>query len=147
MPEDRLHRELADLAQASRAELITRWRRLLKSEPPRYASLELLRWAAAYAMQERALGGLSASAKRQLAAIARGEKRSHSKPAIRVKPGTRLLREWHGATHEVIVTDTGFVWEGRTYRSLSAVAQAISGAKWSGRRFFGLVSRSGAQDG
>lgn len=83
-------------------------------------------------MQERAFGGLLASAKRQFAAIARGEPPSRSKPAIRIKPGTRLLREWHGTTHEVIVTDTGFVWEGRTYRSLSSVAQAISSPSGAG---------------
>jgi hypothetical protein len=85
--------------------------------------------------------------KRQLRAIARGEKPSRTGKPVRIKPGTRLLREWHGTTHEVIVTDTGFVWEGRTHRSLSAVAQAITGAKWNGRRFFGLAKERGRPDG
>ena len=111
----------------------------MKREPPRYASVEFLRFVAAYVLQERALGGLSPKAKRQLEAIARGEKPAQAAGQIRIKAGSRLLREWHGTTHEVIVTDKGFVWEGRTYKSLSAVAQAISGAKWNGPRFFGLI--------
>lgn len=93
MAEDRLQRELAELAGASRDLLIKRWRRLMKCEPPRYASIEFLRRAAAYAVQERALGGLSSSAKRQLTAIARGEKPTRATGQIRIKPGARLLRE------------------------------------------------------
>ena len=139
MREDKLQRDLAELAGASRDELIKRWRRFYKCEPPRYASMVFLRRAVAYALQERLLGGLPASLKRQLRSIARGETTSLPRDQIRIKPGTRLLREWHGTTHEVIVTDTGFVWEGRTHKSLSAVAQSITGAKWNGRRFFGLT--------
>jgi hypothetical protein len=139
MAVDRLQRELAEIAIASRHQLIERWRRLMKRDPPRYASVEFLRFVAAYVLQERVLGGLSPKAKRQLVAIARGEKPAQATGQIRIKPGSRLLREWHGTTHEVIVTDKGFVWEGRTYKSLSAVAQAISGAKWNGPRFFGLI--------
>jgi len=147
MSTEDLREALAELASASRHNLIERWRRLYRCEPPRHASLEFLRRAAAYAIQEREFGGLPAAARRELAAIAKGEKPSRSKGQIRIKPGTRLLREWHGTTHEVIVTDKGFVWEGMTYRSLSAVAQAISGAKWSGHRFFGLVKRRGGRNG
>ena len=139
MREEKLQRDLTELASASRDELIERWWRLYKCEPPRYASMALLRRAAAYALQERAFGGLPVSVKRQLRSIARGDTPSQPRDQIRIKPGTRLLREWHGTTYEVIVTDTGFVWEGRTHKSLSAVAQAITGAKWNGRRFFGLT--------
>lgn len=147
MAVDRLQRELAEIAIASRHQLIERWRRLMKREPPRYASVEFLRFVAAYAVQERALGGLSPTAKRQLIAISRGQKPTQATGQIRIKPGSRLLREWHGTTHEVIVTDRGFVWEGRTYKSLSAVAQAISGAKWNGPRFFGLVKERDRTNG
>ena len=78
-------------------------------------------------------------------AIAKGEPVSAQASRIKIKPGARLLREWHGTTHEVIVTDQGFVWDGATYRSLSAIAFAITGAKWNGYRFFGLVKgRRGA---
>jgi len=147
MAVDRLERELAEIAIASRNQLIERWRWLMKREPPRYASVEFLRFVAAYAVQERALGGLSLTVKRQLVVIARGEKPTQATGQIRVKPGCRLLREWHGTTHEVIVTDMGFVWEGRTYKSLSSVAQAISGAKWNGPRFFGLVKERDRTNG
>jgi Protein of unknown function (DUF2924) len=147
MSEDKLRRELAELADASRDELIERWRWLTKREPPRYASMEFLRRAAAYAMQEREFGGLPQSAKRQLQAAARGEKLTKPIGQHNIKPGARLLREWHGTTHEVIVTDNGFIWEGYTYRSLSAVAQAISGVKWNGPRFFGLAKERGSTNG
>lgn len=60
-----------------------------------------------------------------------------------LEPGTRLVREWNGSTHVVEVTERGFVWNGQAYRSLSAVARAITGARWSGPRFFGLGLRDG----
>jgi hypothetical protein len=53
-------------------------------------------------------------------------------------PGTRLIREWHGQTHLVDVLEKGMLYQGRTYRSLSEVARVITGARWSGPRFFGL---------
>ena len=55
-----------------------------------------------------------------------------------MKPGTRLVREWNGRTYHVEVVADGFVWNGRTHRSLSAIAREITGAQWSGPRFFGL---------
>lgn len=57
--------------------------------------------------------------------------------------GTRLLREWHGVEHAVTVLADGFEWEGRPYRSLSAIARAITGTRWNGWTFFGLKHRSG----
>ena len=136
---------LIALEAASREELIKQWRRFYKSEPLRYASRDFLVRAISYAMQEREFGGLSASARRELLAIAKGEPMSAKGARVKIKPGTRLLREWHGSTHEVIVTDPGFVWDGAMYRSLSAIAFAITGAKWNGYRFFGLVKgRRGA---
>jgi hypothetical protein len=80
-------------------------------------------------MQEQELSGLPASARRELLAIAKGKPVSAQASRVRIKPGTRLLREWHARTHEVIVTDQGFAWEGVAYRSLSAIAFAITGAK------------------
>jgi len=147
MPEHKLQRELIELAGASRDELIEHWRRLTRREPPRYASIDLLRRASAYAMQEREFGGLPQSVKRQLQAAARGETLMKRIGSIRIKPGARLLREWHGTTHEVIVTENGYVWEGHTYKSLSAVAQAISGVKWNGPRFFGIAKERGNTNG
>ena len=145
--EDKVGLALRALDVASRADLVRQWRRLYRSEPPRYASLDFMRRAVVYAVQEQALGGLPKCAQRKLLAIAGGRQPAGATPAIRIKPGTRLLREWSGTTHEVLVTDKGFVWEGMTYRSLSAVASTITGAKWSGQRFFGLVRGRGGQDG
>ena len=59
-----------------------------------------------------------------------------------LKPGGRLLREWNGVTHVVEVTETGFLWNGETWRSLSAIARAITGTHWSGPRFFGLTGKA-----
>ena len=55
-----------------------------------------------------------------------------------LRPGTRLVREWNGRTHVVDVSEDGFAFDGKTYRSLSAIAKRITGAHWSGPRFFGL---------
>ena len=59
-------------------------------------------------------------------------------PPISLKPGTRLVREWRGATHMVLIHADGIEWRGQRYRSLSVVARKITGARWSGPRFFGL---------
>jgi Protein of unknown function (DUF2924) len=143
--ERELSQALRALEAASREELIRQWRRFYKSEPLRYASCEFLVRAISYALQEQEFGGLRTPARRELLAIAKGEPVSAQASRIKIKPGTRLLREWHGMTYEVLVTDQGFVWDGATYRSLSAIALKITGAKWNGHRFFGLVKgRRGA---
>ena len=141
--DDKIGQALRELEKASRGTLAAQWRRHYRSEPPRYASVEFMRQAIAYAIQERELGGLPASAQRELLAIAKGTKPAGTSSTIKIKPGTKLLREWDGTTHEVLVTDKGFVWNGATYGSLSAVAMAITGAKWSGQRFFGLLKKRG----
>ncbi len=140
----KLDQALRALEAATREDLLREWRRLYKSEPPRCGSRDFLVRAISYALQERELGCLPASVRRALLAIATGNPASLQAPRPRIKPGTRLLREWHGTTHEVLVTDQGFVWDGATYRSLSAIAAAITGAKWNGPRFFGLTGRGGA---
>jgi hypothetical protein len=144
--DDKIGQALRELEEASRGTLVAQWRRHYRSGPPRYASVEFMRQAIAYAIQERELGGLPASAQRELLAIAKGTKPAGTSSKIKIKPGTKLLREWDGKTHEVLVTDKGFVWNGVTYGSLSAVAMAITGAKWSGQRFFGLLKKRGGQD-
>ena len=144
--DDKVGQALRELEKASRGALVAQWRRHYRSEPPRYASVEFMRQAIAYAIQERELGSLAASAQRELLAIAKGTQSTATSSKIKIKPGTKLLREWDGNTHEVLVTDKGFVWQGTTYSSLSAVAMAITGVKWSGQRFFGLLKKRGGQD-
>ena len=63
----------------------------------------------------------------------------HPRRAVRLQPGTRLLRDWHGQRHEVVVLEEGSQYDGKTFRSLSAVARAITGSYWSGNRYFGLT--------
>jgi len=100
--------------------------------------------AVAYRLQEQILGGLQPELRRQLRAIA-GRARHGGEPALaapRLKPGTKLLRDWQGHAHEVLVSDEGFVWQQARYRSLSQIARAITGTRWSGPVFFGLKSRT-----
>jgi hypothetical protein len=92
-------------------------------------------------MQELAYGGLSKRTQRRLIALTK-ELRSNgsivSDPRPRIRSGARLLREWRGRTHTVVVTEDGFEYAGKSYSSLSKIAQTITGAHWSGPRFFGL---------
>ncbi len=132
-------RELADLP---RPDLTERWQQLYRAEAPKGISRPLLIRAVAYGMQVRRYGGLKPAVRRQLRKVADGGSAgaaANVKPA-KFAPGMRLIREWNGSSHVVEVVDGGFVWNGQRYGSLSAVARAITGARWSGPRFFGLES-------
>jgi Protein of unknown function (DUF2924) len=102
-------------------------------------------------MQEKALGGLKPSTRRLLAKVAAdasARRKIEVAPEPALKPGTVLLREWHGTQHQVIVRADGIVFQGKHYKSLSQVAYRITGTKWSGPRFFGLgVNRQEQIDG
>lgn len=126
------------LPDCSRRELEEQWRALWGTEPPRHGSREFLIRAVAYGTQAQAFGGLDAKTVKLLqnanAANGARSKRRRS----RLSKGSKLFREWHGETHEVLVLDKGFAWRGETYPSLSAIARAITGAHWNGWSFFGL---------
>ena len=97
--------------------------------------------AVAYKMQVAAYGGLSAATKRRLREIAiavRKGDRTGVTGGVQIKPGTQLIRHWQNTTHTVVVLGDGFALDGRTYRSLSAVARAITGTNWNGYAFFGI---------
>jgi hypothetical protein len=121
------------------------WCQLYKTETTPRLSRELLVRAVAYRMQEVAAGGPRLELQRQLRHIAL-ELQQTGRVSIRprLKSGTRLMREWRGQSHEVLVLDDGFSWEGSHYRSLSAVARKITGTAWSGPLFFGLRSNRSA---
>ena len=142
---DRVSEALARLPTASRADLRAEWLRLYGCDPPPKLRRELLMAAIAYRLQEQAFGGLRPELRRQLRSIAE-QARGGGEPTVTVapsiKPGTRLLREWQGRTHEVLVGDDGFVWQETRYRSLSQIARAITGTRWSGPVFFGLRTRA-----
>ena len=130
---------------ASLDELRREWRRLYRSEPPRI-SRDLLMRGIGYRLQEIQHGGLGKSTRRKLKTLAkmfRTTGRVAPDPGLSLKPGARLVREWHGRTHTVTVTEDGFEYAGMSYPSLTKVARKITGAHWSGPRFFGLV-RAGA---
>jgi hypothetical protein len=108
-------------------------------------SRDLFLRALAYNVQERAEGGLSKAALRRLAKLADSNDRgvqATAPPAPRLRPGTRLVREWHGEVHQVIVLDNGFDFRGNRYPSLSRIAHEITGTRWSGPLFFGLRNRA-----
>lgn len=138
-----LAHEIALLRQATSADLRKRWRVLYRTELPWRISRDLLIRALAYRIQEKALGGLKPSTRRLLAKVATdASARQPIKVAPRptLKRGTVLLREWHGTQHQVIVREDDIVFQGKSYKSLSEVAYRITGTKWSGPRFFGLVT-------
>jgi Protein of unknown function (DUF2924) len=136
-----LAHEIAALRQATPADLKERWRTLYGSEAPRRISRDLVVRALAYRMQEQALGGLKPSTRRLLAKVAAAASEHRPirvAPRPTLKPGTVLLREWHGTEHQVIIREDGLIFRGKPYKSLSEVAYRITGTKWSGPRFFGL---------
>jgi hypothetical protein len=135
---------LARLSELTIFELRGEWRRLHRMPPPMRLSRDLLIRGIIYQLQERAYGGLSTATARKLEQ-AGADSLSHGAltpaPPISLRPGTRLVREWHGVTHMVLIHADGIEWRGQRYRSLSVVARKITGARWSGPRFFGLRQR------
>src|SRR5262249_58860615 len=114
---------------------------LYVGRPRMRLSRDLLMRGITYKLQERLLGGLSWSILRKLERLSLDSKGSAAQkpaPPISLKAGTRLVREWRGATHTVLVQAQGFEWNGRRYRSLTIIAHEITRAHWSGPRFFGL---------
>ena len=138
-------RQLTELQDMPYAALKERWRSLYGAEPPAYKRAHMIR-RLAYRIQELAYGGLSDETKAELEQIAEDDERQRQggrterrKPkSTHPLPGTRLVREWNGQRHEVTTVEGGFEYAGRKYRSLSAIAKAITGAHWSGPQFFGL---------
>ena len=137
--------DLNNLRNLDRNSLIQEWRKRFRSSPPKYTSSQFLKLALSYELQCRRSGGLSAEVKRGLRSVLVNGKvvdASNPAPGSSVTPllsaGTELIREWNGRNYQVQVTDDGFLLDGKKYRSLSAIARKITGARWSGPRFFGL---------
>jgi len=124
-----------------RAALIAAWAEIFGTPVPKSLSKTFLRRFLATELQTRRFGGLSRQAR---AALARPVVQISRPKTPALQPGGRLLREWNGVTHVVDVTADGFHWKGQTHRSLSAIARKITGAHWSGPRFFGLTGKAGS---
>ncbi|API59311.1 hypothetical protein BSL82_08300 [Tardibacter chloracetimidivorans] len=135
----KLDQELAALATMSLAQLRGEWVSTFGEDAPDLPG-SMLRRVIAYRLQESVLGGLPVHARRMLEIVAEGGADLPA-PPIQLKPGSRLLREWNGKLHTVMVEADGFTFGGKRYASLSHVAEAITGAHWSGPRFFGLKRR------
>jgi len=136
-----LENEIGSLAGLPTHELRIAWRRLCRTQPPRCMPRDLMIRALAYRMQERAHGGLAPAMKRKLRSLVAEIERKGAQvfdPGVVLKPGTRLVREWAGQTHTVIVIEDGFDYDGERYPSLTKIAARITGAHWSGPRFFGI---------
>jgi hypothetical protein len=133
---------LEGVEDLSSTELREEWARCHGAPAPNL-SAELLRSGIAYRLQEKRHGGISRETKRILlhtsrtAACAPGVNPAKP-PQRKLTPGTRLVRDWHGAGHTVTVLDEGFEYEGQTWRSLTAIAKVITGTHRNGPRFFGL---------
>jgi hypothetical protein len=139
-------RRLEALCDLTPDELRKEWRRLYRSQPPRL-SRDLLIRAIAHRIQELRYGGLSKVIRRKLALLAEARDSGAEiakEGAQRIRAGTRLVREWNGLAHTVVVEEDGFSYAGQSYRSLSAIAREITGARWSGPRFFGLTNERAA---
>ena len=130
------------LAAMRKSELKIEWRRHYGTDPPDI-SAGLLRAGIAYRLEEKAHGALPRSLQKELRRIAAGAF-SRQRAAGRLKPGTRLVRSWNKRTIVVLVTEEGFRFEDRDYGSLSEIARDITGARWSGPRFFGLTRQGKA---
>lgn len=130
---------IAELGNLTREDLVALWVKMFKHPPPKAVKRGLLERAIAHHLQGRRLGGLKPETRRSLLSIAAdAESKVGVAPSTSLKPGSRLVREWHGKPYQVNVTDTGFEWDGNECASLSTIAKVITGAKWSGPRLFGL---------
>src|SRR5712671_3819240 len=136
-----LETEIGQLPALSLLELRNRWKILFGHSAPKSLRRNFLARAVAYQMQVEAYGGLSVATKRRLREIANAVRNGDANAipgSSRIKPGTQMIRQWQKTTHTVTALVEGFEWNGRTYKSLSAVANAITGTNWNGFAFFGI---------
>ena len=124
---------IADIDVMDRSECLERWRETFGRPPPKYLSPQFMKRVLIGEMQNRELGGASVKTTRRLNQIASGKA-----PPITAKPGSHLIREWNGRTYQVEIVDDGYIMDEKRWRSLSAIARHITGAHWSGPRFFGV---------
>jgi len=140
-PDSDIKKEVDTLSSFNTGALKHKYLELYGVKSPKRLSREFLMQAIAYKLQEDSFGGMSRAHKRKLSALVRKFEKGEGissplKPLY--KSGTRLIREWQGVSHSVTVMEKGFEYEGKQYNSLSAIAREITGARWSGPRFFGV---------
>jgi Protein of unknown function (DUF2924) len=140
-----LEDEIARVRDLDISGLRARWRSVFRRKAPDHLPRHLLLRMIAYRLQAERLGGLDRDTQRFLDRVAEGNRKGDEHPASGhrrsghgLQPGTILVREWDGKSQRVTVLEDGFAWNGTTYRSLSEIAFAMTGTRWSGPRFFGL---------
>ena len=148
-----LEDEIAQLRDLDLRGLRARWNSVFRRHPPLHLPRHLLFAVLAYRLQAEQLGDIAPVTARLLKQI--GTSRTtlevvhlaseFDRRRTELKPGTVLVREWNSQPHRVMVMDEGFVWNGKTYDSLSNIASAITGTKWNGPRFFGLRDKIRAE--
>lgn len=131
-----------EIGAMNRTALTALWRQVFATNAPTNMSQTILRRFLAFELQACIEGGCSVGFVAKLKRAAKGTDQSS---ASKLACGARLLREWNGVTHVVDVTEGGYSWNGTTHRSLSAIAREITGARWSGPRFFGVTDAGRAQ--
>jgi hypothetical protein len=128
--------QVIEIYKMDRDTLISTWAEIGSGPVPHRMSAVFMRHVLAFEAQAKVTGGLAKSFRNRLSKAA--SVKVQAEPPRALRPGSRLMREWNGVTHSVEVTEGGLVWKGAHYRSLSAIARAITGAHWSGPRFFNL---------
>ena len=128
---------ISDLADLSRPDLLEQWEGLLDSKPSPRISRRLLILFLSNEMQWRESGRSQSDLAKRIARLAAATSRDKKPHAVQ---GTRLIREWNGKRHVVDVTEVGYIWQGKHWPSLSAIAREITGTRWSGPRFFGVAT-------
>jgi hypothetical protein len=140
-----------DLAVLNKEALGQRWLALKGVSLPSSVSRLLAAQALAHAMLEQEHGGLDPATRREIDVLMRDIVPKDVKPPApkrkKLRAGTRLIREWQGEVHDVLVAVDGFLWRGARYRSLSVIAREITGTRWNGWTFFGLNGAAGIRDG
>ena len=144
-----LKAQIGAVIKLSADDLRRRWCRMFRCPPPHQASVDFLRRAVVHRLQEESLHRLASGTRRRLVRLAEEIERRAARPQVQRpthKPGTRLVREWQDALHEVEVLIEGYAYRGERYDSLSEIARQITGTRWNGPLFFGLRKSGAAKE-
>lgn len=142
---DSIEQRLAALSTLSKAALSDLWNQFFHSTPPPQLRRDLMIPILAYRIQEQAFGSLGARARERLRQLSLAFEKGNDSVlagAPRIRPGTRLVRQWGDQVHLVSVQTNGYEYQGTGYRSLSEIARLITGTRWSGPLFFGVTNAS-----
>ena len=146
---ENLEKNIKRLEKLNLGQLRSEWTQVLSKSRPKISSAQFLRYLIAWNLQEKAYGGLSDRARRQLKDLAVKYRENPDycpSLSLRFKPGTVLTRHWNGKRHDAMVLEDSYQYEGRIFGSLSEIATHITGSRWSGPVFFGLKENAGKRN-